>query len=111
MATSFVLVCFLAPHLTPLTRNESLVAGFFLFVVGASVRAHLRPVQTGQEGLVRQRGHALEALEPLGRAMVEGEIWRARVVEGQVAKGEEIEVVGQEGFTLLVRLRRTESRE
>ena len=34
MATSFVLVYFLAPHLTPLTRNESLVAGFFLPLAG-----------------------------------------------------------------------------
>jgi hypothetical protein len=34
MATSFVLVHLLAPHLTPLTRNESLVAGFFLPLAG-----------------------------------------------------------------------------
>lgn len=34
MATSFVLVYLLAPHLTPLTRNESLVAGFFLPLAG-----------------------------------------------------------------------------
>jgi phosphatidate cytidylyltransferase len=34
MATSFVLVYFLAPQLTPLTRNESLVAGFFLPLAG-----------------------------------------------------------------------------
>jgi len=34
MATSFVLVYLLAPQLTPLTRNESLVAGFFLPLAG-----------------------------------------------------------------------------
>ena len=34
IATSFVLVYVLAPHLTPLTRNESLVAGFFLPLAG-----------------------------------------------------------------------------
>jgi phosphatidate cytidylyltransferase len=34
MATSFVLVYLLAPHLTPLTRNESLVAGLFLPLAG-----------------------------------------------------------------------------
>jgi phosphatidate cytidylyltransferase len=34
LATSFVLVYLLAPHLTPLTRNESLVAGFFLPLAG-----------------------------------------------------------------------------
>ena len=34
IATSFVLVYVLAPHLTPLTRNESFVAGFFLPLAG-----------------------------------------------------------------------------
>jgi len=34
MATSFLLVYLLAPQLTPLTRNESLVAGFFLPLAG-----------------------------------------------------------------------------
>jgi phosphatidate cytidylyltransferase len=34
IATSFVLVYLLAPQLTPLTRNESLVAGFFLPLAG-----------------------------------------------------------------------------
>jgi membrane-bound serine protease (ClpP class) len=82
-----------------------LVAGFFVFVIGASVRAHLRPVQTGREGLARQRGHALEALRPVGEVMVEGEIWKARSAGGEIGKGEEVEVVGQDGFTLLVRKR------
>jgi phosphatidate cytidylyltransferase len=34
IATSFVLVYLLAPHLTVLTRNESMVAGFFLPLAG-----------------------------------------------------------------------------
>jgi membrane-bound serine protease (ClpP class) len=82
-----------------------LVAGFFIFVIGASVRAHLRPVQTGREGLAHERGHALEALRPAGEVMVEGERWRARAVEGDIAKGDEVEVVGQDEFALLVRKR------
>ncbi len=82
-----------------------LVAGFFIFVVGASVRAHLRPVQTGREGLAHERGHAVEALRPVGEVMVEGELWQARAMEGDIAKGDEVEVVGQDEFTLLVRKR------
>jgi phosphatidate cytidylyltransferase len=34
IASAFLLVVLLAPHLTPLTRNESLVAGFFLPLAG-----------------------------------------------------------------------------
>jgi membrane-bound serine protease (ClpP class) len=82
-----------------------LVAGFFLFVVGASVRAHLRPVQTGQEGMSRQHGRALEALRPQGEVLVGGEIWKARAVDGEIGEGDDIEVVGQDRLTLLVRKR------
>jgi membrane-bound serine protease (ClpP class) len=78
---------------------------FFLFVVGASIRAHRRKVDTGEEGLRQARGHALGPLAPLGEVLVEGERWRARATSGAIAEGEEIEVVGQDGLTLLVRKR------
>jgi len=78
---------------------------FFLFVVGASIRAHRRKVDTGEEGLRQARGHALGKLAPLGEVLVEGERWRARATSESIAEGEEIEVVGQDGLTLLVRKR------
>ena len=86
-----------------------LVVLFFLFVVGASIRAHMRRVGTGEQGLLQARGRALSALVPEGNVLVEGERWRARAVEGEIAEGEAIEVVGQEGFTLLVRGREPDS--
>jgi membrane-bound serine protease (ClpP class) len=82
---------------------------FFLFVIGAAVRAHLRKVQTGEEGMLRERGRALTALNPFGTVLVEGERWRARAAQGEgrlpgeIAEGDEIEVVGREGFVLIVR--------
>jgi len=79
-----------------------LVAGFFLFVIGAGVRAHLRKVQTGAEGMVRTKGRALDRLAPSGEVMVEGERWRAKAVDGVIEPGEEIEVVAEEKLTLLV---------
>jgi len=81
----------------------ALVVLFFLFVVGAGVRAHLRRVQTGEEGMLRRRGRALSPLEPGGEVFVEGERWRARALTGSIGVGEEIEVVSEEGLTLLVR--------
>lgn len=80
-----------------------LIVLFFLFVVGAAIRAHRRPVATGTEGMKGERGQTLGPLDPKGQVLIEGERWRARAVEGQIAEGEQVEVVGQEGFTLLVR--------
>ena len=68
-----------------------------------ALRAHLRQVQTGREGMRGERGQALSDLTPLGEVWVEGERWRARAVDGEIAKGEAIEVVKDEGLTLLVR--------
>jgi membrane-bound serine protease (ClpP class) len=81
-----------------------LVLLFFLFVIGASVRAHMRKVQTGEEGMLRQRGRVLSALRPVGEVFVKGERWKACSADaGEIGEGEEIEVVGEEGFTLIVR--------
>jgi membrane-bound serine protease (ClpP class) len=80
-----------------------LVVLFFLFVVGAAVRAHMRKVEAGGEAMLKAKGRALGVLNPSGEVRVEGERWRARAVEGEIAEGQEIEVVGQDGLTLLVR--------
>ena len=50
-----------------LTTVTVLVAGFFLFVVGAGVRAHLRKVQTGAEGMIGERGRGDSASRPTAR--------------------------------------------
>jgi membrane-bound serine protease (ClpP class) len=80
---------------------------FFLFVVGAAVRAHMRKVQTGEEGMLQERGRALTALSPGGTVLVEGERWRARAAQGEIAEGDEVEVVGRDGFALIVRKRQS----
>jgi len=86
-----------------------LVVLFFLFVVGAGIRAHMRKVKTGEQGLLQARGRTLSALRPEGNVLVEGERWRGRAVEGEIAEGEAIEVVGQDGFTLFVRRREADA--
>jgi len=62
-------------------------------------------VSTGPEGLMGERGTALEEVgdgpEP-GEVRVRGELWRARSNE-VVAAGEEVEVVAIDGLTLTVR--------
>jgi membrane-bound serine protease (ClpP class) len=80
-----------------------LLVVFFLFVVGAAVRAHMRKVETGEQGMIEEKGRALTPLDPRGSVMVEGERWWARAAEGEIGEGEEIEVVDQEGLLLIVR--------
>ena len=50
-----------------LITTTALVATFFLFIVGAGVRAHLRKVQTGAEGMIGERGHAVVASRPTAK--------------------------------------------
>ncbi len=82
---------------------------FFIFVVGAAISAHRRKVDTGEEGLRHEYGKAVSALDPTGQVLVEGELWRARAVSGAIREGEKVEVVGQEGLTLLVQRRAGET--
>jgi membrane-bound serine protease (ClpP class) len=88
-----------------------LMVMFFLFVVGAAIRAHMRKVETGSQGMSKAPGRALTKLDPKGSVLVEGERWRARAAEGEIGEGEGVEVVGQDGFTLVVRRREAGNRE
>ncbi|HEY8449482.1 MAG TPA: NfeD family protein [Bacillota bacterium] len=70
---------------------------------GAILRSR-RKVQPYPTGGVAPRGRVVETLSPTGRVRVGGELWWARSADGStVTAGSEIEVVGREGLTLIVR--------
>ena len=81
MLTNMALTPTLQVSWTVLITVTVVVVLFFLFVIGAGLRAHLRKVQTGVEGMIRERGRVVERLAPLGAVMVEGERWRAKALE------------------------------
>ena len=78
-------------------------AAFFVFVVGAGIRAQFLPVKAGRETMVGQTAPALTAIDATGgKVFVEGEYWTA-VSQFPVAAGQVVEIVSVEGLTLKVK--------
>ncbi len=77
---------------------------FFTFAVGKGLAAQRARKMGGHEGLVGERGEALEPLGPgrEGRVFVHGEYWTARADE-EIPEGAEVEVLEVKGLTLRVR--------
>ena len=80
-----------------------MTAAFFLFVVGAGLRAQFLPVKVGRETMVGRTVTAATAIDAqAGRVFFEGEDWWA-VSDVPVATGQAVEIVGVEGLTLKVK--------
>jgi len=80
----------------------AVTAGFFLFAVGAGIRAQRRRPVTGAEGLVGMVGKVIEPLSPEGKVFLAGELWFAGADE-PIEAGAKIIVKEVEGMRLLVR--------
>ena len=80
-----------------------LTAAFFLFVVGAGLRAQFLPVRAGRETLLGKTVPALARIDAAsGKVFVEGEYWNA-VSEAPIEPGHPVEIVGLNGLTLKVK--------
>jgi membrane-bound serine protease (ClpP class) len=87
--------------LTTIILTALAVAAFFMFVVGAGVRALWSKTKTGQEGLVGEVGVVRSRLAPRGHVFLRGELWNAES-EVPVEPGESVRVAQIEGLTLRV---------
>lgn len=77
--------------------------GFFVFVVGAGLRAQRLPIRAGAQTLVGRHAEALVDFGPgEGRVFVEGENWRATST-GALRRGERAEIVSVSGLSLVVK--------
>jgi membrane-bound serine protease (ClpP class) len=76
-----------------------LSAGFFLFVVGAAIKARQRPVVSGREELLQASGEVLDDFADSGRIRVHGEVWQA-VTKVPLRRGEKVRVRSVEGLVL-----------
>jgi membrane-bound serine protease (ClpP class) len=78
-------------------------AAFFLFVIGAGLRAQFLSVKTGREAMIGRTATALTAIDAQGgRVLLDGENWDA-LSETPVASGSRAEIVSLEGLTLRVK--------
>lgn len=84
-------------------------AAFFLFVVGAGIRAQRRRDAMGERSLLGRRAEAVDRLAPSGFVRIDGELWRA-VSESPVDAGARVEITGVDGLTLRVRPSTEEAR-
>ncbi len=84
-----------------------ITALFFLFVIGAGLRAQKLPIRAGRETLLGQTVAAVDRIDSLnGKVFVEGEYWNA-VSEKTVEPGQLAEIVSVDGLTLKVKPKST----
>jgi len=95
--------------LTCIIPATLLTAAFFIFVVGAGLRAQSLPVRAGAETLLGKATPALGQIDAhSGKVFVEGEYWNA-VSDTAIPPGQIVEIVGRSGLTLKVRPKQTET--
>jgi membrane-bound serine protease (ClpP class) len=76
-------------------------AGFFLFIVGAAVKARKRPVVSGQEEMQHAVGVVIDDFEGQGRIRIHGEVWLAETAV-PLSRGDKVQVVAVDGLVLKV---------
>jgi len=76
---------------------------FFVFAIGAGIRAQRRKPVTGSEGIVGEIGSAITDLTPDGHVRVHGEIWSAVSADGKLKKGTAVRVENVKDLRLTVR--------
>ncbi|MEE8619197.1 MAG: NfeD family protein [Dehalococcoidales bacterium] len=82
----------------------ALLLGTFVFITHKVIipSFHKRKV-TGSEGMVGLVGEVIEPLAPVGIVRVEGELWKAKSVDEDIAAGEDVEILRLKRLTLEVK--------
>ena len=80
-----------------------MTALFFVFIVGAGLRAQLLPARTGVETMLGRTAPVISRIdERSGKVFFEGELWNA-VSEAVIESGGPVEIVAVNGLTLKVK--------
>ena len=77
--------------------------GFVFIRHVAVIPSFHKKVVTGREGMVGQQGQVVKPLTPVGSILIKGEYWRAEAIDGNIGTDENVEIVGVDGLTLMVK--------
>lgn len=88
----------------PITIVIALLLGTLVFIIHKAVIPALHKKKiTGSEGMIGLKGEVIEPLKPVGVIRVGDEYWKAKSVDEDIAAGEEVEILGLNGLTLMVK--------
>ena len=88
----------------PIVIVIALLLGTFVFITHKVIIPSFHKKQvTGSEGMIGLEGEVIESLNPVGVIRTKGEYWKAKSVGENIAVGEEVEILGMKGLTLMVR--------
>lgn len=94
---------------TILLPSALCTAAFFMFIVGAGLKAQFLPVRAGAQTMLGQTAAAITPVDAAGgMVFVEGEYWSA-TSEAPVAAGDDVEITGRDGLSLKVKPRLKET--
>lgn len=91
------------PPFSVLVSVMAIWAAFSISLFIFTTRTLKKQVPVGLPSMIGTRGKAASLLAPEGMVRIQGELWVATSAEGDVAVGEEVEVVGEDGLKLVVR--------
>ena len=93
--------------ITGLVEIELGLLVVFGVIIGLYIRWVIGPIRhrsklTGSEAMVGKAGVAITDLSPNGEVRVNGEIWRAESLSGNISKGEQVSVRALKGLVVVV---------
>lgn len=89
----------------PVSVLIGMMVGWGIFSVSLFIlttRILKRQVPVGLPSMVGTRGRVASRLSPEGMVRINSELWAAKSNEGNLAVGDEVEVIGEDGLKLLV---------
>jgi membrane-bound serine protease (ClpP class) len=75
---------------------------FFLFVIGMGLKAQRRKPVMGIESMLGETAETIGSLNPAGKVRMQGEIWNAISISGNINMGEKVRVKEIKNLTLYV---------
>ena len=84
--------------------STAVTALFFVFIIGAGLKAQRTKPVTGVEAMLGETGETLVPLNLTGTVRVRGEVWNAESLSGIIEAGEKVRVTGIKDLKLFVEI-------